>query len=190
MSKVIRAAVVDLETLSTRLDAVVVATGFVIIDRTDSTYHELHTYYAPLRFDNQLGHRHVDGDTMRWWMKQNDIARGEFAKTEFGITLSKSLSEMTDLFNQYQIDEVWSKGANFDIAILEYYMKTMTSTEAWTYKKPRCFRTIQALFPDCTENTPVKHHALEDARDEAKELHRITQKHFMRQPDTQRIMEP
>lgn len=180
MTKEIRAAMIDLETLSTRLDAVVVSLGFVIFDRNATEYKELFSFFTTIKFDGQLGLRHVDADTVRWWMKQSAEAREQFGVTATSPTLQAALREMADTFRMYQVEEVWSKGANFDVSILEYFWKTSSyATELWSYKAPRCFRTIQALFPDCSEKNPLAHNALEDSRNQAQELWRITQKHLL-----------
>lgn len=174
----IRSAMIDMETLSTRLDAVIISVGLVIFDRTDKDYAEIVTFYAPINFDDQMEKRNTQGNTIRWWLRQDDEARDAFLETENAPGLDQVLRDMTSVLFNYQVDEVWSKGANFDIAILEYIAQKK-ETEFWSYRKPRCFRTVQALFPGHKVPQPGKHNALADAKHQAEELHRITQAHLI-----------
>lgn len=169
MSKI--CMMIDLETLHTRVDAVVVSGGWVVFDREAETYSELSSSQMKLTFDNQLlSGRKISEDTIRWHIQNpTDTFLGKPEST---------LQNMIDCIQvavlHLRVSEIWSKGANFDIAILEH-----ARNDIWNYKLPRCFRTIQALFPDCSEKNPLAHNALEDARDQAKELWRITQKYLV-----------
>lgn len=162
---------IDLETLSTRVDAVVVSGGWIVFDREAPTYYEISSSSMKLTFQDQIDQgRRIDESTIRWHIANP-------TQTFDGLFQSR-LKNLTDCISLdirfMEIQEVWSKGANFDISILEHY-----SPGLWSYKLTRCFRTIQALFPDCYEKNPLAHNALEDARDQAKELWRITQKYLL-----------
>lgn len=162
---------IDLETLSTRVDAVVVSGGWVIFDREAVSYTEYSASQMKLSFDDQIRMgRRIDEATIRWHMNNPT----ETFKGEVISRLNDLTSSLRSDVLQLGIQEVWSKGANFDISILEN-----ADHGIWSYKLPRCFRTIQALFPDCYEKNPLAHNALEDARNQAKELWRITQKYLL-----------
>lgn len=165
------AMMIDLETLSTKVDAVVVTAGWVIFDREAIEYREISSSFMSLAFQDQIAKgRRIDESTIRWHMNNPT----ETFKGEAYSTMSQVVECLNADVIQLAVQEVWSKGANFDIAILETFNR-----DIWNYKLPRCFRSIQALFPDCSEKNPLAHNALEDARDQAKELWRITQKHLL-----------
>lgn len=162
---------IDLETLDTKVLSVVVSGAFVVFDRESPDYIELISSSSKFTFDRQirLG-RTISEDTIRWHIQhptETFVGKAESYVEDFA-------EEIKDSIFTLDIEEVWSKGANFDISILETIMPGL-----WSYKLPRCFRTIQALFPGCNKKNPLAHNALEDARDQAKELWRITQKYLM-----------
>lgn len=170
------AMMIDLETLSTSVNAVVVSGGYVVIDREAPAYTELRAHQSKLTFNNQIiQHRAIEESTIRWHIEHpTDTFKGATPITDIYMLL-QNIEAVVSSFN---VEEVWSKGANFDIAILE---SASHGKAPWNYKLPRCFRTLQALYPDCSEKNPLAHNALEDARDQAKELWRITQKYLLPQ---------
>lgn len=175
-----RAMMIDLETLDTATSAVIFSIGYVIFDRDYPEYEEKAFGRAIASIESQqVFGRTISPATLRWWMSQSESARAEFQGTKTGLPLVELVTELGDRVKQFSVNEVWSKGANFDISILENVATQFNISQPWSYRQPRCFRTIQALFPDCREPAYPLHNALEDARDQAKELWRITQKYLL-----------
>lgn len=80
---------------------------------------------------------------------------------------------------------VWSKGANFDIPIMEHAFHQFGMATPWKFWNTRCVRTYMALpgakgIVAATEG--VKHNALSDAYEQAKTVQLIHQKLFTEAP--------
>lgn len=159
---------VDLETLGLSADSVIVSVGAVVFTK-DGIEAE---GYWPL----YLGQpdRHVDLDTVKWWMSQNDAARAVFADKNV-VALKHALKELARQFDKDTL--VWSNGANFDELMLTHAYKQHGLRAPWAYKNVRCFRTIRAQHPDVKiDDQDTKHNALDDARWQAQTLIAIMQK--------------
>lgn len=172
---------IDLETLSTRLDCVILSIGAVSFDTDFNPFHVDSDYYTTLQIDNQMAdRRHVDSDTLRWWMNQNKEAQESSFNPIGAVGYWQALKGLQDWIGTQVGNpagsnyEVWSKGANFDIAILEYVSK-LFGINLWSYKTPRCLRTLQALYPSCMIPFPddQRHNALGDAYHQGREIHKF-----------------
>lgn len=160
---------IDLETLDTDINCVVVSGTFIVFNRHNEEYTEIDTRSYTFSFQSQIEQgRKISESTIRWHFNNPT----ETFKDGGLSNIATFLTDIKLAISGYKIQEVWSKGVNFDVMILETFDKHL-----WSYRLPRCFRTVQSLFPDCKEENIMKHNALEDARDQAKELWRITKKH-------------
>ena len=159
----------DLETLSTRPDAVIVSIGACKFDSQTGTISP-NTFHCHLEMNDQieLG-RHIDADTIRWWMKQSDEARREL---NGNLSLTEAISDLTQWIGPDSFS-IWSNGASFDIPIIEHACATLNIGVPWPYNSSRCYRTIRALTknsnPVILEN-PLAHNALEDAIHQVRQL--------------------
>lgn len=146
---------VDLETLGTAPDSIIVSIGAVTFTARgieDEGYWSLHL--------DQPG-RHVDLSTIKWWMGQNDAARAVFQQPVHGLAFA-----LEDLGSKFDAEtRIWSYGANFDEVLLSDAYRQSKRRTPWTYKNVRCFRTLRAMYPDVLlESAGTKHNALDDAR--------------------------
>lgn len=167
--------VLDLETLSTKPNAVVIAIGAVALDAKGDFASEFHIAVAAK--SQPLGH--IDADTITWWARQS--AEAQAASLCATVTVSASLALL--LFNQWMQEhterktvKVWGNGCSFDNVILgSLYsqLNLFNLPQPWSYWNDRDMRTILDLHPDAKDIGPfegIKHHALHDARHEAKQL--------------------
>lgn len=186
---------VDIETLSTAVNAVVLSVGAVEFDPfTGKIEREL---YRELRLDMQH-HRHISGDTVQWWAKQltennaeniltNPNSKkisphnavfdlGEFFKSRtYGVT---SPEEYDDII-------VWACDPDFDLAILSNLYGELNLPVPWKFWNTRSVRTVRMLNKIAGIEVPVQpvtHNALEDCIRQAEEvsallsmLHRLGQ---------------
>ena len=167
---------IDLETLGTGADAVILSIAAVRFDlytpHTFEKFPELEFYRTGINIDQG---RRIDDGTFRWWMGQSEAARAEHFKPE--MYLSEALGELYDFFNDESTPDVygvWGNGADFDNAILQHawYHNTML----YPFWANRCFRTFMALFdPDKTHRPGSNdHNALNDCRNQIRWMWNVT----------------
>jgi DNA polymerase III epsilon subunit-like protein len=161
---------IDLETLSTRSNAVIVSLGAVLFtpDKIVSSH------YAVLDLEDQLENgRHVEAGTLKFWFSQKPEAQAVFKEVQSEVRGSLLLfSEWIKAeLDKAKFDgnnlTVWSNGAAFDIPMIEDLFKDYKIKLPWKFRNARCFRTYDALTK-CkslmTEaDTGVAHNALSDA---------------------------
>jgi exodeoxyribonuclease VIII len=169
---------IDLETLSTRMNAAIISIGAVRFDRTQ-VYQQHHFYRAVTVDSNTRFGRHVSGETLSWWMEQSESARAVFSDPK-AVHLAAALFDLADWLraaatcNPLAVAPepvyVWGNGANFDISILESAYANNSTAVPWVYTDVRCMRTVRKLagaerVPRPEPSGP--HHALADALDQA-----------------------
>lgn len=133
-----RHVVVDLETLSTRIDAVVTSIGIATLDPTRPE--PIVGVGYRLRWDDQLGFgRRVSQSTLRFWLEQDRaVAQRELAGDEYCTTgaLYAISPHLRDVL-------IWGNGAAFDLAILRSLYEAFDLEVPWNYRNERCFRTLR-----------------------------------------------
>ena len=157
----------DLETLGLNDDAAILSIGAVKFDHNYIT----DEFYVKISLESSLlANLSVDASTIKFWLSQPSAARNEaFSGTEPLHMALLSLIHWADFDN---IDEVWTNG-NKDIIWLKSAMSAtgVNPKEPWLFWKERDFRTAKSLLPNVTiTDEPVAHHALHDARWQARYL--------------------
>ena len=166
---------VDLETLGTNEDAVIVAIGAVVFDPFTPGFVVPHRFHQVVQLNGQPN-RKMDTATVAWWMKQSDAARQIFEYPD--TTLTDALNQFYDFYTRHQCIRIWSHGITFDVAILNHAYRNMGRSAPWSFRDARDTRTIYDLYPNQTElKTFFKHthNALQDAEDQARALHHVFQ---------------
>ena len=158
----------DLETMANHFNAAIVAIGAVRFN------HELQdTFYHVVNLQSSLkAGLEVNGDTMTWWLQQEEAARK--AITEPHIELTQALTLFATWLGKDAL--VWGNGASFDNAILaNAYYKTGIRLP-WAYYNNRCYRTVKCFYPSIKlKRMGTLHHALDDAMSQAAHLIEILQ---------------
>ena len=169
---------IDLETLSTEPEAVVMTIGAVKFN--PYTNSEPHAPFY-LRCDveeqsEQLG-RHIDDNTIAWWGRQSQEIQDE----AFGDHDRVTIDEMTNQLNRWcvGVDVLWCQGPTFDFTILQHLYKNIQKPVAWNYWQIRDSRTLFSLMPrDPRKDVQEQlHNALADCYFQAKCVQK-TYKHF------------
>jgi len=151
---------IDLETLGTDYNAVIVAVGAVLFDF--ETPCPIETWYA-----NVDPRSCVDAgltmtpETVTWWMQQNDSAR-ELFKTK-GYGLKTTLNLFSAWIKEHDPDLIWGNGADFDNVLMASAYKAIKEPLPWKYYKNACFRTMKNLFKVQVPREGIYHNALDDA---------------------------
>lgn len=157
---------IDLETLGTGANAVVLSAGFVAFTRYGGIVGSYYTNFRQL--EQQEAGRKVEQETVDWWKQQPD---GVFAAANHGsMAVRDALDGIDAFFNRFQndsyfIEGVWGYGSDFDNAILQSLYRSFGRRPPWTYKQNRCGRTLMAVLPNKpAPEVGTKHHALDDAK--------------------------
>ena len=161
---------IDIETLSTRPDAVIASVGACRFDPETGEI-DPNTFHHRCGMDDQIrAGRHISASTLRFWLDQSPEAQMELRG---GDSLSHTLDRLALWVTKGYQGGVWSNGASFDIPILEHAYATMGSMDTpWSFRSARCYRTLKDLVGDRTVQTfinPMAHNALADAIHQAKQ---------------------
>ena len=160
---------IDIETLGTEPGCVILSIGAVEFD------------------DNKLGQEfeinidpesctkaglHIDPRTVIWWMGQSEEAREKIIRANT-VALDKALVEFVKAFD-WEGKKVWCNGASFDFPILQSAFSALGGTSPWQYWNAMDYRTLKNLIDTKTLKqirskiiNPVKHSALDDAKEQA-----------------------
>lgn len=165
---------IDLETLATTADAVILSIGAVRFNlETGAVFdHPQRTFYQVVQVNSQRTRR-IDGDTLAWWMTQSKDAQAVF--TEPGAHLVEALFGLRDWVDPTPgaMPTVWSNGADFDLPMLNHAFLVADIPTPWKPYAGRCYRTYKNL-PGAraikVERTGKHHNALDDAVYQAQHL--------------------
>lgn len=157
---------IDLETLGKTPNTFIAALGAVAFDI--KTGEQFGYFDAVINLSLPQPGRVIDGDTVKWWLKQDTAA------SEKLVNGDRNLYETLEYFRQwYETDHtdavVWGNGATFDISILE---NAYGYCQPWEYYNIGDMRTLLRLAKSKGYQKPaftgVKHSALDDARYQAR----------------------
>jgi hypothetical protein len=157
-------ATIDIETLSTKPDAVVLTIGGIKFD--PFTKEDPHSeFYCRLEIDDQSSKgRDIETDTLQWWGTQPDEiveeALGEHNRSSVETTLKDLNKWLTGT------DKIWCQGPVFDICILENLYRQYDTHFNWVFWNIRDSRTLFGLMPEDPRKKFkfAAHNALEDCR--------------------------
>ena len=166
---------IDLETLGTSADAVIVSIGAKAFDLDAGVLFEgpASDFYRVISIDGQP-QRRISGSTVSWWMGQSEAARSVFSSEQM-IYLRPALDDLRDWIRLAfpKSPNVWSNGADFDLPMLNHAFEAMCMTPPWKPYSGRCYRTYKNL-PGAraikVERTGEHHNALDDAIYQAQHL--------------------
>jgi len=165
----------DLETLATKRNAVVLTCGAMRFDPYDITKEPAAPFYVRLNVDEQIEKgRLVDPDTVAWWGKQPQAAQDEAMSDGDRI----ALDDFTTQLNKYVVgaDKIWAQGPLFDIVILEDIYFQLGKPVPWHYGQIRDSRTVFDMGDDSLKkNNSSAHNSLADAFFQAKAVQAIYQ---------------
>ena len=176
---------VDIETLSTAVNAVVLSVGAVEFDPMTGAI--LRKFYHELDLSEQTN-RHIDANTVPWWVKQclvnvDNIAflaknnrekdGVEFVLYKLGAFINGDTAYAMVRAGGYEKISLWACDPDFDIAILANLYKEHNLPTPWKYSEPKSVRTVRMLTQIAGMDIPTQeatHNALEDCIRQAKEV--------------------
>jgi hypothetical protein len=159
---------IDLETLSTSTDASILTIGAVRFDPfgDDVNNPTCNKFYVKIDLDScdRLG-LDTSEDTINWWAQQSKEAQEEAFDPEGRIDIVDAMSQLYKF--AWGAKRVWSHGAAFDIVICETIFNKIQKAVPWQFWQVRCTRTLFDIGIDPQRPPVLKHHALEDAWNQA-----------------------
>lgn len=159
---------IDLETLATQPDASILTIGAVKFDPFGDEINDprCEKFYVRVDIDScdKLGLA-VNDDTIKWWSQQSKEAQDEAFSTESRIPIHEAMDQLYKF--TWGCKRVWSHGAAFDIVICEHIFRKIGKAIPWNFWTVRDTRTLFDLGIDPVRPPVLKHHALEDAWNQA-----------------------
>lgn len=164
-------AMIDLETLSTNPDAVILTVGGVKFDPHTQMkpYDEM---YFRIDVDSQTAMgRSVQQNTLDWWGTQPN----EIAEEALGEKDRISIEDACKKINKFSVgvDVFWCQGPLFDYAILQNLYAQLNKPLPWNYWQIRDSRTLFNLVPRDQSKRIGLHNALEDCKFQAKKVQNV-----------------
>lgn len=162
----------DLETLDTGNDALILSIGACTFDDPEGIGQRL--FYTAVKQDLQESKwkRTTSQSTKDWWDKQSMEAKKVFTDPA-AVFLDAALLAFNEWLDG-QAPEMWANGPDFDCVILGSAYGATGLQRPWSYSKNRCFRTLKnlglKLAPGEGPSTGamIAHNALDDALYQAK----------------------
>jgi hypothetical protein len=157
---------IDLETMSTEPNAVIVSIGAVKFSVEDGIIDKF--YQTVDAHDGKKLGLHISQDTVRWWKTQSAEARAAIAKDP--MKLRPALEKFSRWYGT-KTCPTWGNGSDFDLVILKSSMSAVDMFPPWKFWDSRCYRTMRAVFElDKPESKGVLHNALDDAVQQTEHL--------------------
>ena len=156
---------IDIETIATDPDAVIVSIAAVKFDPFDDyrqkgvTVGDLPGFNMLIDIDSQPD-RKISDSTLSWWSQQDPVVQESiFGESHPRHTLTEGL-EALHKFVWNSGGRVWAQGTHFDIAILEHAYRSINRAYPWQYWAVRDSRTLLDMV---AVNLPAAtHDAMED----------------------------
>lgn len=159
---------IDLETLDVLPTATVLTIGAVKFDPFGDDIGEpaMTKFYVKVDVDScdRLGCT-VSPQTLDWWSRQSQAAQDEAFDPKDRIDIHTALDQLYKFC--WGAKRVWSHGAGFDVIILENLYRKVGKAVPWQFWEVRDTRTIFDIGIDPKRPPVLKHHALEDAWNQA-----------------------
>lgn len=165
----------DIETLSTRHDALITEIGAVKFD-ADNILDRFHVGIDIVDAQKHFG-RHIDASTVLYWL---DPKRDEARKAMLALPRIDMFSAFDGLqmfVNETprdQLGSAWGKGSTFDNVLVKAGFDAVGIDYPFTYKQDECYRTFANRCPDIAyEQIGTAHVSIADAESQAVHLQRI-----------------
>lgn len=161
---------IDLETLGTERDSVILSLGAVKFDR--NKIYEDDGLYLQLKWQDQLDNGGtVTEGTIRFWLGQPAASRDAILSRNNALSPNEAISVLNAWFlksiHKPKNCGVWAKGPTFDLSLLEdLYSRQGLERPPWPYWAERCVRTALLMPGVDTIKRPkdmTEHHPFYDA---------------------------
>lgn len=176
---------VDIETLGTRMDSVILEIAAVEFNRHTGEIGEIFDKKIGIASQVNLNNRKIDARTLKWWSEQSNEAKKNIFGCDNTPYLADALASFERFYQscdnpQYSDEDsrtvtLWGNGSIFDLGILQHAFETVTKGEEipWKFWAVNDVRTIVALNPSVKKNCTfdgTQHCAVDDCKHEIKYL--------------------
>ena len=158
---------VDIETLSTQSNAVILSIGAIKFDRDGSlpdSPSEMDTFYVRVAREScEVLGMHVDPETVQWWNNQPAEVREEaLENTSERLTIKDALTRFEAWIGKSEL--VWGHGDDFDCVILSSAFQSCGMKTPWKFWNTRDTRTLFDIAGVRNSDLPSnsKHHPIHD----------------------------
>lgn len=158
-------AVIDIETLSTNNNALILTIGAIKFKRNEEIKElkKMDTFYSKIIKKSclKLG-MHIDENTLEWWKKQPKESQYEALHDKTNrIEIKDALIKLSDFLKDVKC--IWANSPNFDCVILENAYKSCELDIPWNFWQLRCCRTLYDIAKvNLNTISVVSHNSLED----------------------------
>lgn len=158
---------VDIETMGNESNSVIVSIGAIEFDINTGEVGKQFYCRVNLQSCLDLG-LIVNGETIYWWLKQNEAARLEICKD--GDDILTALFKLSNFLNEIdatQNFQIWSNGVRFDISLLSDAYRKAKLSIPWNFHNERDVRTLVSFTPKIIEHYPfegIPHHSIDDCK--------------------------
>lgn len=166
----------DLETLGTDANSVIVSIGAALFDFENDEVFETWYQVVDARSCVDVG-LVMTPETVMWWLKQSEEAQAMFQVQ--GLDLKTSLRLFDAWIKEYDPVGVWGNGSDFDNVLIANAYKAIGSKLPWSYYRNMCFRTMKNLFKAEVKREGTRHNALDDAVHQMNVLKAINRIHAL-----------
>lgn len=162
----------DLETLGTRPECVILTLGAVKFDPYNIELEPGPGLYIRPDADEQIAlGREVQDDTLLWWTKQNEEVREEALGVEGRVPVEQMYRELNRFL--VGVENIWAQGPVFDIAILENLYRQYGWPVPWQFWQIRDSRTLFGVHGDPRKKGDLLHNALADCVSQAEAVQTV-----------------
>jgi hypothetical protein len=159
---------IDMETLDVLPTATILTIGAVKFDPFGDDVNDpvCEKFYVKVDLDScdRLGCT-VSQSTLDWWSNQSKEAQEEAFSPDGRIDIHDAMSQLYKFC--WGAKRVWSHGAGFDVIICENLFRKIGKAIPWSFWEVRDTRTLFDLGINPNRPPVLKHHALEDAWNQA-----------------------
>jgi hypothetical protein len=135
-------AIIDIETLSTNPNAIILTIGGIKFNRFEKlkNFDEYETFYVRIDIKScqNIGLK-SDSETIKWWKEQNKDVKYEAINNPDRISIQEALNKLSEFIKD--IKYLWSQGS-FDSVILENAYRSCQIQIPWKYWNIRDSRTL------------------------------------------------
>jgi hypothetical protein len=159
---------IDMETLDVLPSATILTIGAVKFDPFGDDIKEpkCEKFYVKVDVDScdKIGCT-VSPATLEWWSNQSQAAQDEAFDPNGRISIEDAMTQLYKFC--WGGKRVWSHGAGFDVIICENLFRKMGKAIPWQFWEVRDTRTLFDIGINPHRPPVLKHHALEDAWNQA-----------------------
>lgn len=162
---------VDIETLSTAVNSVVLSIGAVEFDVVSGVI--LNEFYHELRLQDQT-HRKIDVGTVQWWFKQvmEEGLPTPIYNHADKVPVRNALILLRDFLGEEK-KCIWACDPDFDCVILSNLYEEYKLFTPWKFSEPKSVRTVRELAKIHGIGLPEfekSHNALDDCKRQVAEI--------------------